>query len=88
MTIKQLDPEAYARHQKELADSIYIEDQHFIFIIGDENTSPYDVAIDQCKTAEQVLSWAYHLSAKSWMTKEKLRYFIKIASKHNGIELT
>jgi hypothetical protein len=50
-------------------------------------TSParYEIRLDRCATAEQILSWVNHLAEKSWVTTPLLRRFIHLACLHAGI---
>lgn len=88
MTLKTLDTQDYLRREEELSRIVTINDNCIIFHIpGEHIDSEYDIALSSCKTAEQLVSWVFHLSGKQWVDRDILRRFIKIASERAGITL-
>lgn len=88
MTAKKLDINAYFENEAELSRIITVDETHIVINIpGDHIDGKYEIALSRISTAEDVVSWIFHLSAKSWVTRDILRRFIKVASAHAGITL-
>lgn len=47
----------------------------------------YDIEFTRCNTPEKILGWIDHLSIKIWMTPEKMREFIRLATESNNIKI-
>ena len=73
-----------ARQQdEELRRVVFVKGNYIIV-----NASyPYQVPVDECRTAEGLLNWVYHLTEKSWMNTEILRRFMEVASGQTGVKL-
>lgn len=52
-----------------------------------EAVPPYLVDLDRCQTADEVLGWIVHLSAKNWIKTRQLRTFVHLAATENGITI-
>ena len=48
--------------------------------IFDGNGFNYPIEASRCGTEDEVLSWIYHLSEKSWVTTEHIRQFIRLVA--------
>jgi len=55
----------------------YVEDDFLVFNVSG---SSYEIGLDMLDTPQNILNWACHLSEKTWMRKDLLRYFMEIAS--------
>lgn len=69
--------------EKILAEQVKIVDGNIVINVAYE----YNILLDTCRTAEDVLNWVLHLSDKTWITTEVLKRFILIASRAAGIRL-
>lgn len=49
--------------------------------------SRYEIELDRIADLQGVLSWAYHLSEKMWVTTKILREFMQVASSNLNINL-
>lgn len=88
MTAKKMDVNAYIQRENELSEIVVVDKTHIVINIpGDMIDGEYEISLDTCKTADQVLSWVFQLTEKSWMTRDILRRFIKEASHHAGVTL-
>lgn len=47
----------------------------------------YDIELTRIKDAAGLLNWCFHLTEKRWMTTQKMRDFMQIASSELGIDL-
>jgi|WetSurMetagenome_2_1015567.scaffolds.fasta_scaffold1138792_1 hypothetical protein len=47
----------------------------------------YQIPLDHCKNAEQLLGWISQLSEKPWMTTEMVRQLISVAESDCGISI-
>jgi len=88
MTTRKIDVHGYLEREEELSRIVTIDETHIIFQIpGDHIDAEYEIALNTCKTPEQVVSWIFHLTEKQWVDRGILRRFIKLASHHAGIAL-
>lgn len=88
MTAHKLDVEGFLQREKELAEIIQVDETHIVIHIpGNVLDDEYEIALNACKTPEQVIGWIFHLSAKQWVTRDILRQFIKVACNKAGISL-
>ena len=88
MTAKEIDVEKYMKREGELSNKVQIDDTHIVIALPEGRIGEnYEIALSALKTPEQLVSWIFHLSAKSWIDRDVLRKFIKVASKHLNIEL-
>lgn len=49
--------------------------------------SVYEVSLDRCRTASEVLDWIHQLHTKSWLTAEMEREFIDMLFELISVEL-
>lgn len=75
--------ESYKRHIEELNEIVKVIDDHIVINVHDA----YNIHIERCNTHEKILAWVFHLTEKSWMTKEILRHFIRVAHDESGLEI-
>ncbi|HED2522681.1 TPA: hypothetical protein R4Y92_001419 [Klebsiella aerogenes] len=94
MTLEKIDVNGFIRHQEQLARQVYIRDGHIMLsapsgdlIPGDEEGREYDISLKTCATGPQILSWAFQLTNKEWVTTEMLHRFIQLAAENAGIPL-
>ncbi len=76
-------------HGELMERTVFIEDGHIVidlFVLCDA-PSTYDIPLDQCADAGQILSWVFQLSEKTWLTNAVLRRFVALASEQAGIDL-
>ena len=71
--------------RKRMADyaKIYIDDGCIVL----DYVYPYYISLDRCDTPEKILGWCEQLSHKTWITKDRLLWFMQIAFKQIGIEV-
>ena len=74
----------YLKEMEELRKRIRIEDDGYITI---DIVYPYEFEVDRCNTPLKLLGWVYHLSEKTWATKDVLSMFILVVSEHFGWEI-
>lgn len=88
MTVKKLDVNEYLEREKDLSEIITVDATHIVIQIpGDRVDAEYEIPLSSLKTGEQLVSWIFQLTEKSWVTRDILRRFIKEASHHAGIDL-
>lgn len=88
MTVGKFDTEEYMRKQEELSRLVTVDDTHIVFHIpGNHVDAEYDIALNTCTNAEQIIGWIIHLTEKQWVDKQILRRFIKIATHHAGVKI-
>ena len=71
------------KSDRTLAEQVYVKDGYIYFMIMYE----YHIPLTVLKKPEDILSWCAHLLDKTWMTKDALQRFIRIASSESGIKL-
>jgi hypothetical protein len=64
-----------------LAEQVKIVDDYIVINVCYEYTIP----LATCSTHEEILHWVWHLTEKTWMTTEVLRYFIALACERAGL---
>lgn len=47
----------------------------------------YDIERDRVKNADELLCWVHDLSEKTWMDRDRLRHFIRVAGVAQGIRI-
>jgi hypothetical protein len=70
--------------QYDIPKNIYFEDGYFVLKYGGYD---YDISAEQIQNTADLLEWTLHLSEKSWMDSSRLRYFVSLVAKTNGIEI-
>lgn len=70
-----------------LSNEVFI-DGNFIVVKPESLNQGYDVSLDSCQSAEQILAWVHQLSEKSWITPEHLRRFIQLAGARIGLSVS
>ena len=70
--------EAEQRLQKQVA----VKEGHIVINV----TYEYNIALDTCRSYENILGWVLHLTEKTWMTNEILERFILLACHESGLE--
>lgn len=88
MTLKKLDAAAYLEKELALSEAVKIEGEHLLIALPEGLVDDwYEISLDSLKSPEQIISWIFHLSAKSWVDRDILRKFIKVITNHRGITL-
>jgi hypothetical protein len=81
MALKRFDLDDHAQREEDLSNAVTIDSTHIIIQIpGDHLDSEYEISLEACKSAEQLVGWIFQLSEKSWVTKDLLRRFIEVVS--------
>ena len=57
------------------------------FFREDGSLIDYPLAIDQINSEHDILAWACHIGAKTWMTKEMVLDFIHLVANERGIKI-
>lgn len=65
----------------ELNKSIYVEGEYIVVNVEYE----YNIPIRRCQSYSDILGWVYQLTEKTWMSRELLRHFIRVA--HSASEI-
>lgn len=68
--------------EERLAKQVSIIDDYIVINVSYE----YNIPLADCATHAQILGWVVHLCEKTWMTKEVLERFIKMACGKHGLE--
>ena len=55
--------------------------------IGPPEEYPYYITFDRVNNETQLIEWADQLSRKTWMTKEAVNEFLRLASKAKGFKI-
>lgn len=88
MTLKKMNVEEHLNRQKELAEKVIVDGDHILIALPEGKIDKwYEVPMSGLKTHEQIISWIFHLTEKSWIEKDVLRRFIKVVSELKGINL-
>lgn len=69
--------------EKELQKIVTVSDGEIVINVA----YPYKVALDRCDSHEKILGWVLHLSPKTWMTKDVLERFVRVAVRENGLDV-
>lgn len=70
---------------KKNAEAVRVENGCIMIKVQGKNRE-YAIELDRCNTPKEILSWAFHLSEKTWMDTEILREFIRVAAREAGIK--
>ena len=65
----------------EIPEKVEIDDGYIVLC------DYYDIRLDKCATAEDILMWVIHLAPKTWVTKSMLKLFVVIACTEHGIAM-
>ncbi|WP_158755343.1 hypothetical protein [Dyella sp. S184] len=83
MTLEEPDFEKYKKHFEELAKTVLVKDGHIVINVHNE----YNIALSSCNTHEKILGWVFHLTEKTWISRDVLRRFILVACHENGLKV-
>lgn len=78
-----MDLDEYRESKKDFIPKVYIQNKHIIINV----THEYNIGLNRCDTAEKLLHWIWHLTEKSWMTKDTMREFIEVACQESNIKI-
>ena len=70
-----------------IADEVFI-DGNFIVVKPRSLDQGYDVSLDRCQSADQILAWVHQLSEKTWIKPEPLLRFIQLAGSRIGLSVS
>jgi len=56
-------------------------------IFADSGVIPLEIPLDECNTPEKILDWTYKLIKATWITKDVVGEFIRVACSHHGLKL-
>lgn len=70
-------------HHEQMKKMVYIADDHYVINVKYE----YNIPRAECSTKEQLLQWVAHLTEKTWMSVEVMRYFMQVVSADQGFKL-
>jgi len=88
MSLGKVDVAAYLEKERALSEAIKIEGDSLLIALPDGVIDDcYEISLDSLKSPEQIISWIFHLSEKSWVDRDILRKFIKVITNHRGITL-
>jgi len=88
MTMKKLDVEGYLKNQEELEKKVVVDGDHILLALPEGKIDEwYEIPLSRLETSEQIISWIFHLTEKSWIEKDVFRRFIKVISELRGISL-
>lgn len=73
-----------AAHHKALSKFIYYDTNRELIVVNIDHN--YEIAVSQCTTYEQILSWMLQLSEKPWSNKEHLEFFARLAIQTAGLD--
>lgn len=73
----------HLQRREELARIVTVKDGVITINVAYE----YHISLDRCRDFGEILNWVVHLTEKSWMTTDILRYFIKVACTQNDLEI-
>jgi hypothetical protein len=83
--IHQMAKESREKNEK----LVFVDDGHIVIdlnVLCNASTT-YDIPLEQCKTAEQILGWVWQLSEKTWLTNDVLRRFVAIATEQAAVDI-
>jgi hypothetical protein len=81
MALEGFDFEDYKKHMEELEKTVSVKEDHIVINVHYE----YNIAISSCDTYERILGWVYHLTEKTWISRDVLRRFIQVACHESKI---
>ena len=73
----------FVKHMEDLRKTVTVVDDHIVINVHYE----YNIPLSRCNTHEKILGWAYHLTEKTWMSRDVLRYFIQVACHKSGLPI-
>jgi len=77
VAMADIDMEELFQEIQDINDSIYWYEDWLIVNIA----YPYEIYKDRIDTDDKILGWIYHLSDKTWMSKDHIKRFIYVATK-------
>jgi hypothetical protein len=69
-------------HNSLLSEQVKIIDNYIVINVAYE----YNIPLESCQTAEQMLNWVWHLTEKTWINPDILRRFIELACIQTGVK--
>jgi len=86
--MKVIDFSSQINRRHEVEKMMVVEGDYLVIKIPDNDFSEtYEIPLRDLNNANGIVSWAFHLTGKSWMSTDMLRTFIRYASDHAGVAL-
>jgi len=82
MTIEEFTVGELMEMPDTLADKVIVEDKHIII----RDQYQYEIPLDECTTAEELLDWTMHLCEKGWVSPAIIHRVVKVACKENNLK--
>lgn len=73
----------FRRQAEELNKLITVKEDHLVINVHYE----YNIPLARCRTHADILGWAFHLTEKTWITRELLRHFMRVAHSVNKLDV-
>jgi hypothetical protein len=83
MTTDEDGFEKYLKSMEDLAKTVMVKDGCIVINVHYE----YSIQISRCNTHEKILGWVYHLTEKTWMSRDILRYFVQVSCRESGLNI-
>ena len=83
MNTEYVPGKATAEYLEKMKKRMHVEEGCIVITI----TNEYNIPLTRCKTLDEILAWVFHLSEKTWIEREDLRYFIRLACNENNIDV-
>ena len=83
MGLEPPDFEKYRKYKEELAQIVSVKEGHIVVNVHYE----YNIPLTTCNTYEKILSWAFQLTEKTWMSTDIVRRFIVVACNESGLAI-
>lgn len=83
MLTEYVPGKATQEYRERMSKRMHVDSDYIVITIADD----YDIPLEKCNTYEGILSWVLQLSEKTWIEREDLRYFIKLACEANKISV-
>ena len=71
------------RDMEFLRKSVYVDEGYVVLNVQYEYTIP----VTSLRSHEAILGWVYHLTEKTWMSRDLLGQFIVVATKAAGLDM-
>lgn len=71
--------------EAQLIKEVYIDDNCVTFSFA--QAQGYFIELKRINTPKKLLKWVLQLAEKSWMTPERLTFFIRLIGNHFGMNL-
>lgn len=76
--------DSVVEYREKMQKIVYIADDQYVINVKYE----YNIPRSKCSTKEELLDWVAHLTEKTWMTVEVMRYFMQVVSADRELKLS